>query len=65
MTIARGKTLDLNDVVAQELLACLSQRTICHEAFASASPDACGCRRWVQLRVGSILFGRPELLGEL
>src|SRR5260370_41587054 len=61
----RVKILDLNDVVAQQLLACLGERAIGHEAFAAACPDTGGCRRWVQLRTGYILSSRLELFGEL
>src|SRR5258708_11590840 len=54
----------LDEVIAAELLARLSERTVRHEAFAIAQADAGGCRRRLQLRTGQPLSGRLDLLGE-
>src|SRR6266568_5021576 len=57
--------LGVDQEVAAELLARLRERTIGHEPFAVAHPDAGRRRRWVQ-RVGrQILPARVKVLREL
>src|SRR5713101_140559 len=54
----------LDDVVAQELLACFGEGTIGHEPFAAAYPNTSRRRSRVQARTGHELSGRLDLLGE-
>src|SRR5260370_18885054 len=52
----------LDEVIAAELLACLNERTVGHEPFASAQADAGGCRRRVELTTAQPLSGILDLL---
>src|ERR1700681_4687092 len=52
----------LDQVVAQELLACFRERAVSHQPFAVAHPDAGRRRSRVQLRTGYILSARLDLL---
>src|SRR5260370_16970513 len=49
------KIVNVDDVVAQKLLACLGERTIGHEAFAAVCPDTGSFRPWFQLNPVYIL----------
>src|SRR5437016_7941731 len=57
--------LDVDEHVAAELLAGLRERTVGHEPFAVAHPDAGRRRRRVQRRAAQILPARRQLLREL
>ena len=55
---------DLDEHVATELLACFGKRTVGHEPFAVAHPDAGRRRRRVQRGATPILPTRRELVRE-
>ena len=57
--------LDVDEHVAAELLACFRKRTVGHEPFAVAYPDAGRRRRRLQRGASQILPGRRELFREL
>src|SRR5215472_6710584 len=51
--------------ISAELFAGLGEGSIGQEPFAFTHPDACSCRRWMQLGARHVMAAGPDLLAKL